>query len=114
MFPRPADWRALLGLAMWTAALLPGPTGGARAQTPRPPEAGGRTGSLGQPLLWHWQFALSTGAYLDGSSANVMVRAAAGTYHAALNPVTKLAEFGVETYIGARGNTADGGVRAIM
>ena len=107
MTARALRWCALL-------VLSPGPAPDASAQTPRPPEVGGRTGSLGQPLLWHWQFALSTGAYLDGSSANVMVRAAAGTYHAALNPVTKLAEFGVETYIGARGNTADGGVRAIM
>src|SRR6266699_995885 len=101
MFARPADWRALLGLGMWTAGLFPGSAGGARAQTPRPPEAGGRTGSLGQPLLWHWQLALGTGVYFDSAVApNVMVRVAAAAYHPLLNPVTKLAEMLTEVYLG--------------
>jgi len=115
MFARPADWRALLGLGMWTAGLFPGTAGDARAQTPRPPDAGGRTGSLGQPLLWHWQLALGTGVYFDTAVApNVMVRVAAGAYHPLLNPVTKLAEIGTEVYLGARGKKGDGGVRGLL
>lgn len=43
-----------------------------------------------------------------------MVRLAGGAYHAPLNPVTKLAELGMEVYLGARGSRVDGGVRAIM
>ncbi len=43
-----------------------------------------------------------------------MVRLAGGAYHAPLNPVTKLAELGMEGYLGARGSKVDGGVRAIM
>ena len=114
MSARAAAWCALLGLGMWTAGLLPGSAGYASAQTPRPPDAGGRTGSLGQPLRWHWQLTLGSGVYFDSSATNVMVRVAAGTYHPLLNPVTKLAEVGMEAYLGARGNKGDGGVRALL
>ena len=88
MSARAAQWCALLGLGMWTGGLFPGLAGDARAQTPRPPDAGGRTGSLGQPLLWHWQLALGTGIYFDTSVApNVMVRVAASHTGQALEPV---------------------------
>src|SRR5206468_6770942 len=110
MFARPAVRRALLGLGLFAGA-----AGEASGQAPRPPEAGGRTGSLGQPLLWHWQLALGAGVYFDTAAApNVMVRAAAGAYHPLLNPVTKLAEVGAEVYVGARGKKGDGGARALL
>ncbi len=43
-----------------------------------------------------------------------MLRAVGGGYRASLNPVTKLAEFGVEGYVGVRGNRADAGTRALL
>lgn len=70
--------------------------------------------SLGQPLRWHWQLGLGAGAYLDGSSRDLMIRGLAGGYRASLNPVTKLAEFGFEAYVGARGHQADLGTRALL
>ena len=111
--PSPSRGCALL-LGCLTAGLAFGSARDATAQTTRPPEAGGRTVSLGQPLLWHWQAGLAAGAYFEGTSNDVTVRAEGGVYHAALNPVTKLAEFGMEAYVGARGSKADGGVRAIL
>ena len=107
-------WCALLVAGAWTAAVSFGSARDASAQLSRPPDAGGRTASLGQPLLWHWQATLGTGLYLGDGSGDVMVRAVAGTYYAPLNPVTKLAELGVEAYVGARGNKADGGVRGLL
>ena len=114
--PRRAShhWCALLVAGAWTAAVSFGSARDASAQLSRPPDAGGRTASLGQPLLWHWQATLGTGLYLGDGSGDVMVRAVAGTYYAPLNPVTKLAELGVEAYVGARGNKADGGVRGLL
>ena len=91
-----------------------GTAAGARAQTVRAPEVGGRTVSLGQPLLWHWQLGLGGGAYLDGTSKDLMIRAWGGGYRASMNPVTKLVEFGLEGYVGARGSKADGGARALL
>ena len=97
-----------------TAALLFGPALEASAQVPRAPEVGGRTASLGQPLRWHWQLGLGAGAYLDGSSNDLMIRGLAGGYRSSLNPVTKLVEFGFEAYIGARGHKAEVGTRALL
>ena len=77
---------------------------GTRAQT--------RTASLGQPRRWHWQLGLGAGADFSGTSNNLMIRAVGGGYRASLNPVTKLAEFGVEGYVGVRGNRVDAGTRA--
>ena len=87
---------------------------GARAQAIRLPEVGGRTVSLGQPLLWHWQLGLGGGAYLGGTSKDLMIRAWGGGYRASMNPVTKLVEFGLEGYVGARGSKADAGARALL
>ncbi|HET9707898.1 MAG TPA: hypothetical protein VFP39_06320, partial [Gemmatimonadales bacterium] len=81
---------------------------------PTDPRVGGRTASLGQPIRWHWQIGFGTGFYLAGPSNNLMVRAAGGTYYAPLNPITKLAEIGMETYVGARGSKVDGGVRGVF
>lgn len=121
MFPRgwlaaarASGWRTLLVLGASTAGLLSGWARAASTQEPRRPEAGGRTGSLGQPPRWHWQAGLGTGAYREGPSTDVMVRAAGGVYYAPVNPVTKLAEFGTEAYLGARGDKADAGVRALL
>lgn len=69
--------------------------------------------SLGQPPLWHWQAGIGTGGFRQGGS-DLMVRAELGAYHPPLNPITNLAELGVEAYIGARGSRADGGVRALF
>jgi len=87
---------------------------GARAQTVRTPEVGGWTASLGQPLLWHWQLGLGGGAYLGGTSKDLMIRAWGGGYRASMNPVTKLVEFGLEGYVGARGSKAEAGARALL
>lgn len=97
MNARVVRWCALLLLCL-----------GSARHTPRLPEAGGRTFSLGQPLLWHWQVALGAGGYFEASASDVLVRATAGASRALLNPVTKLAEVGLEAYVGARGGQADG------
>ncbi len=104
----------LLVTVAWTAGLPPGSTQNASAQSSPAPSAGGRTVSLGQPIRWHWQIGIGTGAYLAGPSTDLMVRAFGGAYFAPLNPITKLAEIGMETYLGARGNQGDGGVRAVF
>ena len=90
--------------ALLIAALLFGQ--GTRAQT--------RTASLGQPRRWHWQLGLGAGGDFSGTSNNLMIRAVGGGYRASLNPVTKLAEFGVEGYVGVRGNRVDAGTRALL
>lgn len=104
--------------AVWAfAAVLLGSGaagGGARAQTVRAPEVGGWTASLGQPLRWHWQLGLGAGAYFGGTSNDLMIRAWGGGYRASMNPVTKLVEFGLEGYVGASGNKADAGTRALL
>lgn len=105
---------ALLFLGVSTAGFSPGSARHAAAQTPRAPDAGGRTASLGQPLRWHWQGGVGAGAYREGLSNDLILRAEGGVYHAPLNPVTKLVEFGAEAYVGARGRNADGGMRAIL
>ena len=105
--------RGLL-LSILTAGLSTSPARHARAQASPAPETGGRTASLGQPPRWYGQVGFGAGAYLNGPSTDVMVRAAGGVYHPLLNPVMKLAELGMEAYIGARGRTADGGVRALV
>jgi hypothetical protein len=94
--------------------LSSGAAAAARAQSVRAPEVGGRTASLGQPLRWHWQLGLGAGAYLGGTSNDLMLRGWGGGYRASLNPVTKLVEFGLEAYIGARGNKPDAGSRALL
>jgi len=104
----------LLALTSATAGFLSGSARDASAQSPTDPSVGGRTASLGQPIRWHWQLGIGTGLYLAGPSNNLMVRAAGGTYYAPLNPITKLAEIGVETYVGARGSKVDGGVRGVF
>src|SRR2546428_12066951 len=43
-----------------------------------------------------------------------MMRAWGGGYRASMNPVTKLVEFGLEGYIGARGSKMDAGTRALL
>ena len=94
--------------------LSSGAAAGARAQNVRAPEVGGRTVSLGQPLRWHWQLGLGAGAYLAGTSNDLMIRAWGGGYRASMNPVTKLVEFGLEGYVGARGSKVDAGTRALL
>jgi hypothetical protein len=106
--------RVLLVTVAWFAGLSPGSTRNASAQTSPAPSAGGRSVSLGQPIRWHWQVGLGTGVYLAGPSTDLMVRAAGGAYYAPLNPITKLSEIGMEVYLGARGNKADGGVRGVF
>jgi len=91
-----------------------GAAAGARAQNVRAPEVGGRTISLGQPLRWHWQLGLGAGAYLAGTSNDLMIRGWGGGYRASMNPVTKLVEFGLEGYVGARGSKVDAGTRALL
>lgn len=104
----------LLVTVAWTVGLLSGSTQDASAQSSPAPSAGGHTVSLGQPIRWHWQIGFGTGAYLAGSSTDLMVRAAGGAYYAPLNPITKLSEIGIEAYLGARGNKGDGGVRGVF
>jgi len=103
-----------LVLSAWTGGLAPGSVRGASAQTPRTPESGGRTGSLGQPLRRHWQAGLGVGPYFVGPGTTLMVRAVAGVYHAPLNPIMGVAELGMEAYVGARDRKADGGLRALL
>jgi len=57
---------------------------------------------------------LGGGAYLGGTSKDLMIRAWGGGYRASMNPVTKLVEFGLEGYVGARGSKADAGARALL
>src|SRR3989442_6248591 len=110
--------RVVARCAVWifVAAVLlgSGAAAGARAQNVRAPEVGGRTVSLGQPLRWHWQLGLGGGAYLGGTSSDLMIRAWGGGYRASMNPVTKLVEFGLEGYVGVRGSKADAGTRALL
>lgn len=115
MVARPSRIGSVLLLTVaWFAGLPPGSTRTASAQSSPAPGAGGRTVSLGQPIRWHWQIGLGTGVYLLGPSTDLMVRAAGGAYYAPLNPITKLAEIGMEVYAGARGNKADGGLRGVF
>lgn len=44
----------------------------------------------------------------------MVVRASGGVYSAPFNPVAKLAELGVETYVGAQGSRADVGIRTLL
>jgi hypothetical protein len=101
-------------LSAWTAWLLSGSAREASAQLPRLPEFGGRTVSLGQPLRWRWQAGLGAGPYFHGPGTDFMMRAVGGVYHAPLNPIIGLVEFGTEAYVGMRGRKADGGVRALV
>jgi hypothetical protein len=104
----------VLALGVATAGIVSGSARTASAQETRPPEAGGHTNSLGQPQRWHWQAGLGAGANFAGPSTDLMLRAVAGGYHSTLNPVTKLAELGMEAYGGVRGRNIDGGVRGIL
>ena len=106
--------RRTVSLLVAAVLLSSGAAAGARAQNVRAPEVGGRTVSLGQPLRWHWQLGLGAGAYLAGTSNDLMIRAWGGGYRASMNPVTKLVEFGLEGYVGARGSKVDGGTRALL
>ncbi len=106
--------RTLLVMFAWTAWLVPGPARDASAQIPRAPELGGRTASLGQPRLWHWQAGLSAGPSFEGPSTDLLMRAVGGVYHAPLNPIIGLAELGMEAYVGSRGRRGDAGVRALL
>ena len=114
MSVRASRWCALLVAGAWVAGFSAGAVAEARAQRAPAGEAGGRTASLGQPRLWRWEVGLGAGAFLAGPSNDLMVRATGGGYHPSLNPVTKLAELGLEAYLGARGTKADGGVRGIL
>ena len=104
----------MLVLSFWTGALPLGSVRIASAQTPRAPEFGGRTVSLGQPLRWRWQAGLAAGPHFEGPGTDFMARAVGGVYHAPLNPIIGLVELGMEAYIGTRDRQADGGVRAIV
>lgn len=106
--------RCVVWALIAVVTLSAGPAAVVRAQTARAPEVGGRTVSLGQPLRWHWQLGMGAGVYLNGNSSDAIIRGVAGGYYAPVNPVTKLAEFGFETYLGARGNKADAGARALL
>jgi hypothetical protein len=106
--------RCAVGVFVAAVLLGSGAAAGARAQAIRAPDVGGYTASLGQPLLWHWQLGLGGGAYLGGTSNDLMIRAWGGGYRASMNPVTKLVEFGLEGYVGARGSKADAGARALF
>ena len=110
---RAVRWYALLSLGAWVVGLSPLTTRAACAQALRTPDGGGRTASLGQPRRFRWQAGLSAGAFFAHSPADLIVRAQGGVYHAPLNPVAKVAELGMEAYIGARGSRVDGGVRAV-
>lgn len=100
--------RWLLLVAVCSLAL----TRGVGAQ--RSADAGGRTFSLGQPPIRHWQLGVAAGAYLHGNRSDVVVRAHGGVYYSPLNPVAKLAELGLEPYLGARGDRMDAGIRAVF
>src|SRR3989441_741034 len=107
---------ARCAVRVFVAAVLlgSGAAAAARAQNVRAPEVGGRPVSLGQPLRWHWQMGLGAGAYFGGTSNDLMIRAWGGGYRASMNPVTKLVEFGLEGYVGARGSKTDAGTRALL
>lgn len=96
-----------------TAGFVLGSARSICAQDQRPPDIGGLTRSLGQPARWHWQIGIGAGAYFQDSTT-LALRAVMGGYHAALNPVSKLAELGVEAYGGVRGTAVDGGVRGML
>lgn len=104
-------------LTWWSAtvvAVVLGVVTSASAQWDRPPEQGGRTASLGQPLRWHWAAGLGAGAYLEGPANQVMVRASGGVSRDLLSPVVGLANIGFEAYAGGRGTQTDGGARAVL
>jgi hypothetical protein len=96
------------------AMLLLGSRTAAHAQWDRPPEVGGRTGSLGQPPRLRWQAGLAAGALLDRPTAELAVRAHVGVTTDLFNPVVGLAGIGVEAYAGFRGALADGGGRVLL
>ncbi len=103
--------RTLLVAGALAAELTPGC---ARAQERRAPDDGGLTGSLGQPLNWHWQAGLGAGAFLEGPSKAVMVRAEGGVSRGVRSSLIGLLELGAEGYVGARGSRADGGLRGLL
>lgn len=109
-----SGWRTLSCLGAIAAGFATSSARTANAQSVRAPTVGGRVVSLGQPPLRHWQFGVSAGAYLRGPATDVIVRAGGGVYYAPLNPVAKLAELGLEAYVGARGDRGDAGVRTIF
>src|SRR5205085_1243576 len=75
---------------------------------------GGSIGSLGQPLKWHWQAGLSSGAYLEGPTKDLLVRGELGFSRGIRSSLTGLLELGGETYAGMRASRAETGFRAIL
>ena len=98
---------ALSATSLWSVSTL-------RSQVPVSPGAGGRTASLGQPVLWRWQAGVSAGAWLVGPSDDVLARAQVGALRLLLNPVTGMAEVSAEAWGGVRRGQPEGGVRGIL
>jgi phosphatidylserine/phosphatidylglycerophosphate/cardiolipin synthase-like enzyme len=104
-------------LAVWSAAafgFMLAAADDANAQRIRPPESGGHTASLGQPLRWRWQTGFAAGPFSEAASSDLLLRAHLGVAHDLLNPVAGLSRIAVEAYAGARGTSLDGGARAIL
>jgi hypothetical protein len=70
--------------------------------------------SLGQPPRWLWQASFSTGVWFEGPGSQLMVRAAAASYHDLIGASVGVAQVGGEGFIGLKDTDADGGLRAIF
>ncbi|HEX9165198.1 MAG TPA: hypothetical protein VF862_04775, partial [Gemmatimonadales bacterium] len=104
-----------MAVTRWlTTALLIIGSGHLAAQTPRPPEAGGRIHSLGQPKRWHLEGSAGAGAWFEGPASQALYRAGFGVFRDLLSPITGLASVGLEGYAGMRGTSLDGGARALF
>jgi hypothetical protein len=86
----------------------------ANAQSIRPPESGGQTSSLGQPLRWRWQAGLAAGPINIAANNDLLMRAHVGVARDLLNPVAGLARLAAEAYAGVRDTRSDAGARAIL
>lgn len=84
------------------------PTGGQE----RPPTAGGRTPSLGQPRDWHFTAGLASRALNRAGGVADATQIRLATYRAIGNPVVQGITVHLEGYSGARKDRLDVGARA--
>ncbi|HSJ09047.1 MAG TPA: hypothetical protein VK928_04015 [Longimicrobiales bacterium] len=81
----------------------------------RPPAAGGRIASLGQPQRIHWQAGLGGGSFLDRDPIKQLTfQSYIGASRHLFNPVAGLGTIGVEVFAGVRAAAVDAGGRAIL
>lgn len=84
------------------------------AQESRPPERGGYTRSLGQPMIYKPYFGFSLGNNREADFDNLTAQLRLGVYKDLLSPVMAAAGLSAEGYIGNRNDKIDGGARGFF